>query len=121
MQNSFSNRMNDMGTLGSYLGKMRSDIARVNRVTGQTLNKQDNTLFQVHADKEPGRRQMLLNEMDRASGAIDETGFLNKNNKIQGDTPLKGHGGNESLFKLSEKQLWSSFAREITKALKRNI
>lgn len=120
-QNISNNGRSPFGQLGSYLDQISSSISRVNRATGRSIRKQDSDLFQTHADGGNSRIEQLVNEIQRTTGVIDEDTFLGKKNKIESKQQNKASKNNDGLFHLSQKQLWSSFAREITKSLKRNI
>ena len=121
MPTQFSNGRINTRLLSRYLTQTRRTIARLQNTAGQSIRENDSNLLQTHADSEPARLSQLRNEIDRANGLIDENAFIERNNKIQKDKARPLAQSDNSLFRLSQKQLWSSFAREISRALKRGL
>lgn len=121
MNSRFSNGNSSRRALGHYLAQIRSQIAHLNQVAGQTIRQNDSDLLKTHADALPPRAMQLASEIERASGALSEADFIKRNIRIQRDSPKSPTVSDQSLFHLSQKQLWSSFAREISKAIKRNL
>lgn len=121
MTERFSNGNRPFSHLRNQLDRTRSMIARVNRRTRSAINTQDTDLFQTGADQESGRLLKLMNEIQRTSGEITQEEFIQRDSRIPVRNVTNPSKNNDSLFQLSQRQLWSSFAREITKALKRNV
>jgi hypothetical protein len=121
MENSFSNGNNRFGKLSDYLSQTRQTISRVQRVAGQTIRKNERDLYQIHADNESKSLMMLLQEINIATGVIDQNDIIEENQRNVSSRQNSANNSSQPLFRFSQKQIWSNFAREITKSLKRNM
>lgn len=117
----FSNGRINTRLLSRHLTHTRRMIARLQNTAGQSINVNDSNLLQVHVDTEPARLSQLHHEVERATGRIDEEEFIGKTTRIQKDEARPFTRPDRSLLRLSQRQLWSGFAREISRALKRGL
>jgi hypothetical protein len=119
MPNPFANTDRNSLQLDDYLTRNRQQMARVKGVMSRAIQSQDSILWQTHADA-PDRKELLLaRELAVTTG--DRDIFELNNKRIMGSRTYSFGKNEDDFFNFSQKQLWSSFAREMTKALKRNM
>ena len=105
--------------LQDSLSRSRQQMARVRGVMSKAVQSQDSVLWQTYADT-PDRNDLLL-AREFAAVTGDSDSFELNNNRIIRSRSYSFGGDEDGLFNFSQKQLWSSFAREMTKTLKRNM
>ncbi len=121
MAETFSNGSSRLPGLSNYLSQTKQLISRVNQSAGQSITNNDASLYRIHSDRAPAKLLKLMQEMQRATGEGNDPNLHEnkvKNTSLRG---LSGAGKGQSIFSFSEKQIWSNFAKEITKSLKRNM
>jgi hypothetical protein len=119
MPNQFANTGRNSLQLQDYLTRNRQQMARVRGVMSRAMQSQDSILWQTHSDA-PDRKELLLaREFAAVTGDMD--GFELNNNRVIRSRSYSFGNDEDEFFNFSQKQLWSGFAREMTKALKRNM
>jgi hypothetical protein len=120
-----SSLMSRLSAMGSHFSQLKNMYSRTQKITGRAVRKQDTELQRLGLDG-PDRR--LLSKLESIQ-YLDTYSNLTESNTKSGkadnihnrdlSAPSLFHHSN--IFRLSQRQIWTSLTRNITRSLGRDL
>jgi hypothetical protein len=109
----------------NHFSRMKNIYSRIQKITGRSVRKQDRELQRVGLDGPDKGLLSKLESMQYLDPSADLAENSNKSNKMSNihnrDLSEYSPFHHSNIFRLSQRQIWTSLTRNITRSLGRDL